>query len=149
MLYRLAGTKTMFSVICQLLCSIKINYTCKLFGSYYRTTMKSHESEGLRSVSTCRMLRFWMFRLNLLCLFAVQVCCECCLLGRAAEEEGLSCDFSLSVSYQCGLVSRACCVDKLPENSTQGKCKWHNTYTQLLFGTKNGNRQRLTLSVWI
>ncbi|XP_049330396.1 fibulin-1 isoform X4 [Astyanax mexicanus] len=52
-----------------------------------------------------------------------KVCCECCLLGRAAEEQGLSCDFSLTVSYQCGLVSRACCVDKSPEtdgNSTQG-----------------------------
>ncbi|XP_072528351.1 fibulin-1 isoform X2 [Salminus brasiliensis] len=51
-----------------------------------------------------------------------KVCCECCLLGRAAEEQGLSCDFTLSVSYQCGLVSRACCVDKSPEsdgNSTQ------------------------------
>ncbi|KAL6474506.1 hypothetical protein MHYP_G00180670 [Metynnis hypsauchen] len=48
-----------------------------------------------------------------------KVCCECCLLGRAAEERGLSCEFSLSVSYQCGLVSRACCVDKTPENSTQ------------------------------
>uniref|UniRef100_A0A3B4D1V6 Fibulin-1 n=1 Tax=Pygocentrus nattereri TaxID=42514 RepID=A0A3B4D1V6_PYGNA len=54
-----------------------------------------------------------------------KVCCECCLLGRAAEERGLSCEFSLSVSYQCGLVSRACCVDKTPENSTQvgpGNC---------------------------
>ncbi|XP_062859232.1 fibulin-1 [Trichomycterus rosablanca] len=51
-----------------------------------------------------------------------KVCCDCCLLGRAAQEQGLTCDFSFSVSYQCGLVSRACCVDKSPEgdsNSTQ------------------------------
>uniref|UniRef100_A0AAY5F2S8 Fibulin-1 n=1 Tax=Electrophorus electricus TaxID=8005 RepID=A0AAY5F2S8_ELEEL len=52
----------------------------------------------------------------LLCTSAPQVCCECCLLGRAAQEQGLTCDLNLSVSYQCGLVSRACCMDKSPES---------------------------------
>lgn len=42
------------------------------------------------------------------------MCCECCLLGRAAQERGLSCDLTLAVGYQCGVVSRACCVDRLP-----------------------------------
>ncbi|XP_067236060.1 fibulin-1 isoform X3 [Chanodichthys erythropterus] len=43
-----------------------------------------------------------------------KMCCECCLLGRAAQERGLSCDLTLAVGYQCGVVSRACCVDRLP-----------------------------------
>ncbi|XP_051978849.1 fibulin-1-like isoform X3 [Xyrauchen texanus] len=45
-----------------------------------------------------------------------KMCCECCLLGRAAQERGLSCDLSLPVGYQCGLVSRACCVDRSPDS---------------------------------
>ncbi|XP_056595280.1 fibulin-1 isoform X2 [Triplophysa dalaica] len=52
-----------------------------------------------------------------------KMCCECCLLGRSAQERGLSCDLSLPVGYQCGLVSRACCVDRSPGadvNSTDG-----------------------------
>ncbi|XP_064174821.1 fibulin-1-like isoform X1 [Anguilla rostrata] len=40
-----------------------------------------------------------------------KMCCDCCLLGKAAQERGLSCDTSLSVGYQCGQVSRACCED--------------------------------------
>ncbi|KAG7455868.1 hypothetical protein MATL_G00245510 [Megalops atlanticus] len=44
-----------------------------------------------------------------------KMCCDCCLLGRAAQEQGLGCDLSISVGYQCGLVSRACCVDGTPE----------------------------------
>ncbi|XP_065133439.1 fibulin-1 isoform X3 [Paramisgurnus dabryanus] len=51
-----------------------------------------------------------------------KMCCECCLLGRAAQERGLSCDLNLPVGYQCGQVSRACCVDRLPTpdgNSTE------------------------------
>ncbi|KAG1938364.1 fibulin-1 isoform X3 [Pimephales promelas] len=43
-----------------------------------------------------------------------KMCCECCLLGRAAQERGLSCDLTFAVGYQCGVVSRACCVDRLP-----------------------------------
>ncbi|XP_048013881.1 fibulin-1 isoform X4 [Megalobrama amblycephala] len=43
-----------------------------------------------------------------------KMCCDCCLLGRAAQERGLSCDLTLAVGYQCGVVSRACCVDRLP-----------------------------------
>ncbi|XP_049740611.1 fibulin-1 isoform X2 [Elephas maximus indicus] len=37
-------------------------------------------------------------------------CCHCCLLGRAAQAQGQSCEFSLMAGYQCGLVFRACCV---------------------------------------
>ncbi|KAL0968016.1 hypothetical protein UPYG_G00261110 [Umbra pygmaea] len=40
-----------------------------------------------------------------------KMCCDCCLLGRAAQEQGLPCDHRLSLGYQCGLVSRACCDD--------------------------------------
>ncbi|KAG9329680.1 hypothetical protein JZ751_002403, partial [Albula glossodonta] len=40
-----------------------------------------------------------------------RTCCDCCLLGKAAQELGQGCEPSLSVGYQCGLVSRACCVD--------------------------------------
>ncbi|XP_034542484.1 fibulin-1 isoform X2 [Notolabrus celidotus] len=38
-----------------------------------------------------------------------KMCCDCCLLGKAAKGQGLPCDHNLSVGYQCGLVSRACC----------------------------------------
>ncbi|KAM9568489.1 fibulin-1-like isoform 2-T2 [Salvelinus alpinus] len=44
-----------------------------------------------------------------------KMCCDCCLLGRAAREHGLTCDHSLSLGYQCGLVSRACCDDGAPD----------------------------------
>ncbi|XP_067091242.1 fibulin-1-like [Osmerus mordax] len=44
-----------------------------------------------------------------------KMCCDCCLLGRAAQEQGLPCDHSLSLGYQCGLVSRACCTDGAPD----------------------------------
>ncbi|XP_067554474.1 fibulin-1 isoform X3 [Pseudorca crassidens] len=40
----------------------------------------------------------------------VKRCCHCCLLGRAAQAQGQSCEYSLMVGYQCGLVFRACCV---------------------------------------
>uniref|UniRef100_A0A673X5K8 Fibulin-1 n=1 Tax=Salmo trutta TaxID=8032 RepID=A0A673X5K8_SALTR len=48
----------------------------------------------------------------------VSMCCDCCLLGRAAQEKGLPCDHSLSLGYQCGLVSRACCDDGAPDVKT-------------------------------
>ncbi|XP_051740280.1 fibulin-1 isoform X3 [Ctenopharyngodon idella] len=57
--------------------------------------------DGLLSSSTCETK-------------TAKMCCECCLLGRAAQERGLSCDLTLAVGYQCGVVSRACCVDRLP-----------------------------------
>ncbi|CAK6950947.1 fibulin-1 [Scomber scombrus] len=47
-----------------------------------------------------------------------KMCCDCCLLGKANQEQGLPCDHNLSVGYQCSLVSRACCVDGAPENQT-------------------------------
>ncbi|XDV53525.1 hypothetical protein PO909_022003 [Leuciscus waleckii] len=62
--------------------------------------------DGLLSTSTCETK-------------TAKMCCECCLLGRAAQEQGLSCDLTLAVGYQCGVVSRACCVDRLP--NTHGK----------------------------
>ncbi|XP_004700279.2 fibulin-1 isoform X2 [Echinops telfairi] len=40
----------------------------------------------------------------------VKRCCHCCLLGRAAQAQGQSCEYSLMAGYQCGLVFRACCV---------------------------------------
>lgn len=39
-----------------------------------------------------------------------QRCCHCCLLGRAAQAQAQSCEPSLMLGYQCGLVFRACCV---------------------------------------
>ncbi|XP_029613916.1 fibulin-1 isoform X2 [Salmo trutta] len=48
-----------------------------------------------------------------------KMCCDCCLLGRAAREQGLTCDHSLSLGYQCGLVSRACCDDRSPDVETK------------------------------
>lgn len=47
-----------------------------------------------------------------------KTCCDCCLLGKAAQEQGLPCDQGLLLGYQCGLVSRACCVDGSPDNHT-------------------------------
>ncbi|XP_055962980.1 fibulin-1 isoform X2 [Sorex fumeus] len=40
----------------------------------------------------------------------VKRCCHCCLLGRAAQAQGQSCEHNLMVGYQCGLVFRTCCV---------------------------------------
>lgn len=39
-----------------------------------------------------------------------QRCCHCCMLGRAAQARGQQCEPNLMISYQCGLVFRACCV---------------------------------------
>ncbi|KAM4618569.1 fibulin-1 isoform 1-T1 [Polymixia lowei] len=47
-----------------------------------------------------------------------KTCCDCCLLGKSAQEQGLPCDHSLALGYQCGLVSRACCTDGAPDNQT-------------------------------
>ena len=49
------------------------------------------------------------FSIKSLCL-CLQRCCHCFLLGRAAQAQGQSCEYSLMVGYQCGLVFRACCV---------------------------------------
>ncbi|XP_007953835.1 fibulin-1 [Orycteropus afer afer] len=40
----------------------------------------------------------------------VKRCCHCCLLGKAAQAQGQSCEYNLMAGYQCGLVFRACCV---------------------------------------
>ncbi|XP_068168640.1 fibulin-1 isoform X1 [Antennarius striatus] len=47
-----------------------------------------------------------------------KMCCDCCLLGKVSQQQGLSCDHNLSVGYQCSLVSRACCVDGDQVNQT-------------------------------
>ncbi|XP_075894096.1 fibulin-1 isoform X1 [Nelusetta ayraudi] len=49
-----------------------------------------------------------------------KMCCDCCLLGKAAQEQGLPCDRTLSVGHQCDLVSRTCCLDgvPVPDNET-------------------------------
>ncbi|KAM6960686.1 fibulin-1-like [Aplochiton taeniatus] len=49
---------------------------------------------------------------------ATRMCCDCCLLGKAAQEQGLPCNHNLSLGYQCGLVFRSCCVDGIPDNQT-------------------------------
>uniref|UniRef100_A0A672NYB0 Fibulin-1 n=1 Tax=Sinocyclocheilus grahami TaxID=75366 RepID=A0A672NYB0_SINGR len=59
-----------------------------------------------------------------------KTCCECCLLGRAAQERGLSCDLTLAVWYQCGLVSRACCVDRSPNKLPPSQRDAQNTEDQ-------------------
>ncbi|ERE86479.1 fibulin-1 isoform 2 [Cricetulus griseus] len=40
----------------------------------------------------------------------IKRCCHCCVLGRAAQARGQTCEPNLMISYQCGLVFRACCV---------------------------------------
>ncbi|KAM8860411.1 fibulin-1 isoform 1-T1 [Synchiropus picturatus] len=47
-----------------------------------------------------------------------KMCCDCCLVGKAAQEHGLSCDHTLAFGYQCVLVSRACCMDGTQDNQT-------------------------------
>ncbi|RXM35499.1 Fibulin-1 [Acipenser ruthenus] len=41
----------------------------------------------------------------------IKRCCNCCLLGKNAQQQGLSCEQNLSLGYECGLVYRACCVE--------------------------------------
>ncbi|XP_072340671.1 fibulin-1 isoform X3 [Scyliorhinus torazame] len=41
---------------------------------------------------------------------AVKKCCQCCLLGKGAKVNGLSCEANQALGYQCGQVYRACCV---------------------------------------
>ncbi|XP_029010122.1 fibulin-1 isoform X2 [Betta splendens] len=48
-----------------------------------------------------------------------KMCCDCCLLGKAAQEQGQACDHSLSVGHQCGLVYHACCVKKDNQSPAQ------------------------------
>ncbi|XP_008409358.1 fibulin-1 isoform X2 [Poecilia reticulata] len=47
-----------------------------------------------------------------------KTCCDCCLLGKEAQELNIPCDHNLSVGYQCSLVSRACCMDGASDNQT-------------------------------
>ncbi|XP_070611365.1 fibulin-1 isoform X2 [Erythrolamprus reginae] len=41
----------------------------------------------------------------------IKKCCHCCFLGKEAQKQGNSCEQSLLMGYQCGLVFRACCVE--------------------------------------
>ncbi|XP_041852972.1 fibulin-1 isoform X2 [Melanotaenia boesemani] len=65
-----------------------------------------------------------------------KMCCDCCLLGKAAKELGLPCDHNLSVGYQCSLVSRACCVDEASDNQT----------TEMEMDVTTGNGDNVVLS---
>ncbi|KAM4734166.1 fibulin-1 isoform 2-T2 [Anableps anableps] len=47
-----------------------------------------------------------------------KMCCDCCLLGKAAQELNIPCDHNMAVGYQCSLVSRACCRDGASDNQT-------------------------------
>uniref|UniRef100_A0A803TVP2 Fibulin-1 n=1 Tax=Anolis carolinensis TaxID=28377 RepID=A0A803TVP2_ANOCA len=38
-------------------------------------------------------------------------CCYCCFMGKVAQKQRNSCEQSLLMGYQCGLVFRACCVE--------------------------------------
>ncbi|XP_056337889.1 fibulin-1 isoform X1 [Oenanthe melanoleuca] len=38
-----------------------------------------------------------------------KTCCHCCLLGKAAQVQGQSCEPNPKIGYQCGIVFRACC----------------------------------------
>uniref|UniRef100_A0A8C6Y3C7 Fibulin-1 n=1 Tax=Naja naja TaxID=35670 RepID=A0A8C6Y3C7_NAJNA len=49
----------------------------------------------------------------------IKKCCYCCFLGKEAQKQGHSCEQSLQMGYQCGLVFRACCVEE-HENSDAG-----------------------------
>lgn len=87
-----------------------------------------------------------------LLLFSLQMCCDCCLLGKAHQDQGLPCDHSLNVGYQCGLVSRACCVDGAPDNQTtpteqpesEGgwKCSRHRLITFLFLNKETSLEMR-------
>ncbi|XP_037539676.1 fibulin-1 [Nematolebias whitei] len=48
----------------------------------------------------------------------LQICCDCCLLGKEVQKQNIPCDHNLSVGYQCSLVVRACCVDSASDNQT-------------------------------
>ncbi|TSK13428.1 Fibulin-1 [Bagarius yarrelli] len=43
-----------------------------------------------------------------------KVCCECCLLGREAQKQGLTCDMKLG--SQCGSVFQSCCMNQSEGN---------------------------------
>lgn len=67
-----------------------------------------------------------------------QMCCDCCLLGKAAQELGLHCDHKLSVGHRCGTVFQSCCTERVPDNHTtttptpapapQTECGWIKHY---------------------
>ncbi|XP_010408511.2 fibulin-1 isoform X1 [Corvus cornix cornix] len=38
-----------------------------------------------------------------------KICCYCCLLGKAAQVHGQSCEPNPKIGYQCGIVFRTCC----------------------------------------
>uniref|UniRef100_A0A663EJK9 Fibulin-1 n=1 Tax=Aquila chrysaetos chrysaetos TaxID=223781 RepID=A0A663EJK9_AQUCH len=43
-------------------------------------------------------------------IIGLQICCYCCLLGKAAQIQGQSCEPNPKIGYQCGIVFRACCL---------------------------------------
>lgn len=71
-----------------------------------------------------------------------KMCCDCCLVGKALQEQGLPCDQKLSVNYQCGLVSRGCCVDRAHNNQTENTGQ--NELVNKDETTENGDNSALT-----
>ena len=78
-------------------------------------------------------------RLSCCILFSVlQFCCNCCLLGKEAQANGLPCDHDLSVGSQCSKVSRVCCQEGAADNQTtpagqQPECGWKKQYHFFFF----------------
>nr|XP_034993777.1 fibulin-1 isoform X2 [Zootoca vivipara] len=48
----------------------------------------------------------------------IKKCCYCCFMGKVAQKQGNSCEQSLLMGYQCGLVFRACCVEGQENSDT-------------------------------
>uniref|UniRef100_A0A672HTS0 Fibulin-1 n=1 Tax=Salarias fasciatus TaxID=181472 RepID=A0A672HTS0_SALFA len=104
---------------CQSACLLCVSYSIELIESSAVCPFRSVPQSEMLSLPNHFVLQnnmplsaspsssiFWM-------------CCDCCLVGKAAQEQGLPCDHSLSMGYQCGLVSRACCVHGDSDNQTQ------------------------------
>ncbi|TRY76051.1 hypothetical protein DNTS_031957 [Danionella cerebrum] len=62
-----------------------------------------------------------------------KMCCECCLLGRAAQERGV-CEMNLTLVHQCSQVARSCCTDSQPQNPEE-QCKASGCAQRCLNGT--------------
>nr|XP_023647166.1 fibulin-1-like isoform X1 [Paramormyrops kingsleyae] len=57
---------------------------------------------------------------------SAKMCCQCCILGREALADGLSCELKLPVAYQCGAVSHQCCLQGLAEATGNGTLALEN-----------------------
>ncbi|XP_039625323.1 fibulin-1 isoform X1 [Polypterus senegalus] len=67
----------------------------------------------------------------------IKRCCNCCHMGKVAQQQGMSCEQNLQFGYQCSLVFRACCVDALENNpSLPGQNDTTDTTRQLSIETE-------------